>query len=67
MYHEFPCFPGYTGNDDSKRNHMKKWLILALALVMISGCSTKKVWKWIDEMEWERDDQTIQIMDFLPK
>ncbi|AFM24371.1 Prokaryotic membrane lipoprotein lipid attachment site [Desulfomonile tiedjei] len=46
---------------------MKKWLVLALALIMISGCSTKKIWKWIDEMEWERDDQTIRIMDFLPK
>ena len=67
MYHEFPCFPGCPANDDPKRNHMKKWLILALALILISGCSFKKVWKWIDEMEWERDDQTVRIVDFLPK
>ncbi len=37
---------------------MKKWLLVALTLAMLSGCSWNKVWKWIDEMEWERDDQT---------
>jgi len=44
---------------------MKKWLLVVIALLMLSGCSWSKVWKWIDEMEWERDDQTVRIVDFL--
>jgi hypothetical protein len=44
---------------------MKKWLIVLLTLLMLSGCSFNKVWKWIDEMDWERDDQTVHVVDFL--
>jgi hypothetical protein len=44
---------------------MKKWLIVLLALLMLSGCALNKVWKWIDEMDWERDDQTVHVTDFL--
>ena len=44
---------------------MKKWLLVALTLVMLSGCSWNQVWKWIDEMEWERDDQTVRMIDIF--
>jgi uncharacterized lipoprotein len=44
---------------------MKKLLLLALAVLLLSGCSTSKVWKWIDGMDWERDDQTIRVVDFF--
>ncbi len=46
---------------------MKKWLLIALTLVILSGCSWNKVWKWIDEMEFERDDQTVRIVDIFTK
>jgi uncharacterized lipoprotein YajG len=49
------------------RNKMKKWLLIALALVMLSGCAMNKVWKWIDDMDYERDDQTVRIVDIFIK
>jgi hypothetical protein len=44
---------------------MKKWFVIALALLMLSGCSFSTVKKWFDKMDWERDDQTIRIVDFF--
>ena len=41
---------------------MKKWLLVALAALLIAGCSLSKFWKWVDEMDWERDDQTIRVI-----
>jgi len=49
------------------RNKMKKWLLITLTLVILSGCSWNKVWKWFDEMELERDDQTVRIVDIFTK
>lgn len=49
------------------RYSMKKWLILVLTLMFLSGCAFDKVWKWIDEMDFERDDQTIKVMRFFTK
>ena len=46
---------------------MKKWLLIALTLVILSGCSWNKFWKWIDEMEYERDDKTVRIVDIFTK
>jgi hypothetical protein len=46
---------------------MKKWLLIALTLAILSGCSWNKVWKWIDEMEYERDDKTVRIVDIFIK
>ncbi len=46
---------------------MKRWIIVALMLIVLTSCSFNRVWKWIDEMEWEREDQTIKIMRFTPK
>jgi len=46
---------------------MRKWLVVALTVVMLSGCSWDKVKKWLDETEFERSDKTIRIVDFLLK
>jgi uncharacterized protein YcfL len=40
---------------------MKKWILVMLACLILSGCSIKEIRKWFDEMEWERDDQTVSI------
>jgi hypothetical protein len=44
---------------------MKKLVILVLATVFLSGCSLSKAWKWFDEMDWERDDQTVRIIELF--
>ena len=44
---------------------MKKWLLVFLTLVMLSGCSWTRSGKWIDEMDWERDDQTVRMTDIF--
>jgi len=46
---------------------MRKWLLISLVLLSLSGCSFDSVWKWIDQMDFERDDQTISITRFLMK
>lgn len=46
---------------------MKRWILVALFVILLSGCSWDKVIKWIDEMDWERDDQTVHITDILVK
>ncbi|MGO9122824.1 MAG: hypothetical protein ACLQPD_35045 [Desulfomonilaceae bacterium] len=46
---------------------MKKWLLVALTILFLSGCAFDSVWKWIDEMDFERDDQTINIVRFIVK
>lgn len=40
---------------------MKKWLLVALAVMLLSGCSWNKVKKWFEDMDWEPEDQTIRI------
>lgn len=44
---------------------MKKWLVLVLLAVLVSGCSWQKIKKFIDEAEWERSDRTIQVVDVI--
>ena len=44
---------------------MKKWVILVLMMAVLSGCSWKKAVKWFDEMEWERDDRTVTVVDLF--
>ncbi len=44
---------------------MKKWLALIALLIILSGCSWQKTKKWLDGLEWERDDQTIRVVDIL--
>ncbi len=51
----------------SKRIAMKKLAFVALICLLFSGCSLSKAWKWFDEMEWERDDQTIKIIELFMK
>lgn len=38
---------------------MKKWIVIGMLLVLTAGCSAKKIWNWMDKMDWERDDQTV--------
>ncbi len=44
---------------------VKKWALVALILLSLSACSWRQVWNWFDEMEWERDDEVIRIVDFI--
>jgi hypothetical protein len=44
---------------------VKKFLVVALLVMLLTGCSFQKVWKWLDEMEWEREDQTVKVVDFI--
>ncbi len=46
---------------------MKKLLIVAITLLALSGCSFSTLRKWFDSMDWEREDQTIKIIDILVK
>jgi hypothetical protein len=46
---------------------MKKLLFLALVIVILPGCSWKTIGKWLDKMEWEKENETIRIVDFLVK
>ena len=45
---------------------MRKLIVVLLIVSMLSGCSWKKVMKWIDEIKWERDDEIVHIIDVLP-
>jgi uncharacterized protein YcfL len=47
------------------RNIMKKWLLVVFTVLLLSGCSLNKLWKWFDEMEWEREDETIRVVDLI--
>lgn len=68
MYHEFRhVLPGARLSTPCKGDHMKRWILVALFVILLSGCSWDKVIKWIDEMDWERDDQTVHITDILVK
>ena len=44
---------------------MKKWVVLVLFTVLISGCSWQKVKKFFEEAEWERSDRTIRVVDMI--
>jgi uncharacterized protein YcfL len=44
---------------------MKRWLLVMMALFLLTGCSASKLWKWLDKQEWEREDQTVRIVDFI--
>ncbi|MGB6064460.1 MAG: lipoprotein [Desulfomonilaceae bacterium] len=46
---------------------MKKWLLVALTLVLLSSCSWSKLLQRINDMDWERDDQTVRIVDIFIK
>jgi hypothetical protein len=46
---------------------MRRWLVVALIALILSGCSWDKFTKWLDQYEWERPDKTIHIVDFLLK
>ncbi len=45
----------------------KKLVILAVAVTLLSGCSWRKAWKWFEEMEWEREDEIVRVVDVLPR
>lgn len=63
---------GYvTGSSASGETHrcvmrrsMRRLVLLGLVVLLISGCSFKQMWKWIEDAEWEREDKTITIVDF---
>ncbi|MEW6348405.1 MAG: hypothetical protein AB1646_05050 [Thermodesulfobacteriota bacterium] len=41
---------------------MKKCIALMAICLLISGCSWNSLRKFIDQMDWERDDQTIRAV-----
>ncbi len=46
---------------------MKKWLLIIIATFLITSCSFERAVKWIQDMDWERDDQTIRIVNMFIK
>jgi uncharacterized protein YcfL len=46
---------------------MKKWLLIIVATFLIASCSFERAVKWIQDMDWERDDQTIRIVNIFIK
>lgn len=46
---------------------MKKWVVIILVVLLCSGCSLQQVRKWFNDIEWERDDQTIRSVDMIWK
>ncbi|MFA6224319.1 MAG: hypothetical protein WC647_18620 [Desulfomonilaceae bacterium] len=46
---------------------MKKWFLILIATFLIASCSFNRAWKWIEDVDWERDDQTIRIVDIFFK
>ncbi|MDQ1240529.1 MAG: hypothetical protein QG577_2715 [Thermodesulfobacteriota bacterium] len=60
MYHNTRC--GWETSPIQQKIEvpdMKKWIVICLLLFLTSGCSAKKIWNWMDKMDWERDDQTV--------
>ncbi len=45
---------------------MKKWVSILILCLLLSGCSWTNFRKMIDDMDWERDDQTVQVFDPSP-
>jgi hypothetical protein len=56
------CYPLPTRGVPMKRVVL---VFTLLAVLLLSSCSWNKVMKWIDQVDWERDDQTIRIVDFF--
>ncbi|MCL5124865.1 MAG: hypothetical protein M1511_10285 [Deltaproteobacteria bacterium] len=46
---------------------MQKWLLIIVATFLIMGCSFERAVKWIENIDWERDDQTIKIVHIFFK
>ncbi len=46
---------------------MKKFAAICLLALLLGGCSAKKIWDWMDKMDWERDDQTVKMLDMVVK
>ena len=49
---------------------IRKWMAVVLVMVVIlaaSGCSFHKVRKWFEKLEWEKDDETVRIVDLFVK
>lgn len=65
MYHEFPEVALLDHRGFRMGRIMRKLLLVALTVLLLSGCSFHNVWKWLDQADWERDDQTIRVVDFL--
>ncbi|MEJ2716231.1 MAG: hypothetical protein P8182_03700 [Deltaproteobacteria bacterium] len=47
------------------KNPVKKWMVILIVFLLLSGCSWNKVIKWFDEMEVERNDETIRVIDIF--
>lgn len=56
-----------VGSLDLEDKAMKKCAVICLLVLLLGGCSAKKIWNWLDKMDWERDDQTVQTFDITIK
>jgi len=44
---------------------MKKWIAIIFVLMFLSGCSWQKAMKWFDDLQWERENETIRIVNIF--
>ncbi|MGC8602672.1 MAG: hypothetical protein ACP5VS_03165 [Desulfomonilaceae bacterium] len=44
---------------------MKKWLLVIVVTFLVASCSFERAVKWIEDIDWERDDQTIKMSHIL--
>ncbi len=46
---------------------MKKFAAICLLALFLGGCSAKKDLGLDGKMDWERDDQTVKMLDLVVK
>ncbi len=65
MYHKSRRFSRTSNLTQPQRISHEKMARNSARASHAVRCSFNTVKKWIDKMDWERDDETIRIVDFF--